>query len=206
MDAQILQWIGYFASAVIALSMTMNSILKFRWVNIVGAFTFAVYGYLIGAFPVLFLNGIIVLVDIYYLHKIYTKKNLFDTLEVNKESKYLQKFLNFYKEDIKGFFPNFEYIPSKNTVSFYVLRNMTVAGLFLAHRVGEDTLKVGLDYSIPEYRDYKNGKYLYESLKENFKKQNYKRVVSEAGSENHKKYLKKLGFIKNGEGLWVKDF
>lgn len=206
MDAQILQWIGYFASAVIALSMTMNSILKFRWVNIVGAFTFAVYGYLIGAFPVLFLNGIIVLVDVYYLRKIYTKENLFDTLEVNKESKYLQKFLNFYKDDIRHFFPNFEYIPSKNTVSFYVLRNMTVAGLFLAHRVGEDTLKVGLDYSIPEYRDYKNGKYLYESLKENFKKQNYKRVVSEAGSENHKKYLKKLGFIKNGEGLWVKDF
>lgn len=206
MDAQVLQWIGYFASAVIALSMTMNSILKFRWVNIVGAFTFAVYGYLIGAFPVLFLNGIIVLVDVYYLRKIYTKENLFDTLEVNKGSKYLQKFLNFYKDDIRHFFPNFEYIPSKNTVSFYVLRNMTVAGLFLAHRVGEDTLKVGLDYSIPEYRDYKNGKYLYESLNESFKKQAYKRVVAEAGSENHKKYLKKLGFKKNGEGLWVKEF
>ena len=206
MDSQILQWVGYFASGIIALSMTMNSILKFRWVNIIGAFTFAVYGYLIGAFPVMLLNGIIVLVDMYYLYRIYTKTNLFDTLEVNTDSKYLQKFLDFYKEDIERFFPGFTYEPSLNTVSFYVLRNMTVAGLFLAHREGDATLKVGLDYSIPEYRDYKNGKYLYESLKESFKKEAYKRVVAGSSSALHDKYLKKLGFKKDSKGLLVKEF
>lgn len=206
MDPQLLQYIGYFASGVIALSMTMNSILKFRWVNIVGAFTFAVYGFLIGAFPVMLLNSIIVLVDIYYLNKIYTKKNLFDTLEVNADSKYLQKFLNFYNDDIEKFFPNFKYNPSLNTVSFYVLRNMTVAGLFLAHREGDNTLKVGLDYSIPEYRDYKNGKYIYESLKDSFKKEGYKKVVAESSSEFHNKYLLKLGFKKDKQGLFVKEF
>ena len=206
MDPQILQWIGYFASGVIALSMTMNSILKFRWVNIVGAFSFAIYGFLIEAFPVMLLNSIIVMVDIYYLHKIYTKTNLFDTIEVNTHSKYLYKFLDFYKEDIQKFFPDFNYNPDMNTVSFYVLRNMTVAGLFLAHREGDDTLKVGLDYSIPEYRDYKNGKYLYESLKDSFKKEGYKKVVAEPSSDIHKKYLLKLGFKKDSKGLLVKEF
>jgi hypothetical protein len=206
MDSQILQWIGYFASGIIALSMTMNSILKFRWVNIVGAFSFATYGFLIGAFPVMLLNSIIVLVDIYYLHKIYTKKNLFDTIEVNTSSKYLYKFLDFYKNDINRFFPDFDYNPSLNTVSFYVLRNMTVAGLFLAHREGENTLKVGLDYSIPEYRDYKNGKYLYESLKESFRKEGYTRIVAEPSSEIHNKYLIKFGFKKDSEGFLVKEF
>ena len=206
MDPQILQWIGYFASGVIALSMTMNSILKFRWVNIVGAFSFAIYGFLIGAFPVMLLNSIIVMVDIYYLHKIYTKTNLFDTIEVNTHSKYLYKFLDFHKDDIHKFFPDFNYNPDMNTISFYVLRNMTVAGLFLAHREGNDTLKVGLDYSIPEYRDYKNGKYLYESLKESFKKDGYKKIVAEPSSDIHKKYLLKLGFEKDSKGLLVKEF
>ena len=206
MDSQILQWVGYFASGVIALSMTMNSILKFRWVNIVGALAFAIYGFLIEAFPVMFLNGIIVMVDIYYLHKIYTRTNLFDTLEVNTDSKYLQKFLDFHKDDIHNFFPDFEYNPSLNTINFYVLRNMTVAGLFLAHREGDDTLKVGLDYSIPEYRDHKNGKYLYESLKESLKKDGYKKVVAEPSSDIHKKYLLKLGFKKDNEGFLVKEF
>ena len=70
MEINILQWIGYAASVIIALSMTMNSIVKFRWINLCGAITFSTYGFLIGALPVGFLNGFIVSVDIYYLFKI----------------------------------------------------------------------------------------------------------------------------------------
>ena len=108
MDPQILQWMGYFASGIIAFSMTMNSIVKFRWINLVGASTFAIYGFLIGAFPVMLLNGIIVLVDIYYLQKIYATKHLFDTVEIRPDSQYLIKFLDFHKEEIEQFFPGFE--------------------------------------------------------------------------------------------------
>lgn len=206
MDPQILQYIGYFASVVIALSMTMNSILKFRWINLFGASTFAIYGFLIGAYPVMLLNGIIVLVDIYYLQKIYTKPNLFDTLEIRGDNKYLLKFLDFHKEEIDQFFPGFEYKPEMNTVSFIVLRNMTVAGLFLAHRENENVLKVGLDYSIPEYRDYKNGKYIYDSLKKDFMNAGYHKIVAENDNPKHTKYLKKFGFKKDSTGLLVKEF
>ena len=57
MDHDYLQWIGYFASAVIAVSMMMQSIVKFRWINLAGAATFAIYGLLIGAIPVFLLNA-----------------------------------------------------------------------------------------------------------------------------------------------------
>ena len=96
MDSQILLWIGYAASGVIALSMTMNSIVKFRWINLLGATTFATYGFLIDAFPVMFLNGFIAAVDIFYLLRIYAKTHLFDTLEIRKDNKYLLKFLNIF--------------------------------------------------------------------------------------------------------------
>ena len=66
MEINFLQWIGYAASIIIALSMTMNSIVKFRWINLCGAFTFSTYGFLIGAYPVGILNGFIVLVDIIF--------------------------------------------------------------------------------------------------------------------------------------------
>ncbi len=204
MSEQILLWIGYFASTTIALSMTMSSIVKFRWINVVGAVTFAVYGYLIGAFPVMFLNSIIVLVDVYYLYRIYTKPNLFDTLEIRGDNKYLMKFLDFHRKDIHRFFPGFTYKPEMNTLSFFVLRNVTVAGLFLAHREG-DTLKVGLDYVIPEYRDYKNGKYVYGTLKDSFKKMGYKRIVAENVSESHAKYLEKLNFVAIEKGVYAKN-
>ena len=204
MNEQVLLWIGYFASATIALSMTMSSIVKFRWINVVGAGTFAVYGYLIGAFPVMALNSIIVLVDIYYLYRIYTKSNLFDTLEIRGDNKYLMKFLDFHQKEIHHFFPDFTYRPEMNTVSFFVLRNVTVAGLFLAHRDG-DTLKVGLDYVIPEYRDYKNGKYVYSTLKGTFKKLGYKRILAENVSPSHGKYLEKLDFKEVKKGVYAKN-
>ena len=78
MEINILEIIGYSASVIIALSMTMSSIVKFRWINLVGASTFATYGLLIGATPVAVLNGFIIAVDIFYLTRIYSKKELFE--------------------------------------------------------------------------------------------------------------------------------
>ena len=151
------------------------------------------------------LNGFIVSVDIYYLLKIYTKSHLFDTLEIRGDNKYLLKFLTYHNDEIQKFFPGFVYKPEMNTVSFFVLRNMAVAGIFLAHRENDNVLKVGLDYVIPEYRDYKNGKYVYHRLKENFIKEGYKEVVSDGGTTKHIKYLIRFGFRENNEGLFVKQ-
>jgi hypothetical protein len=206
MESNILMWIGYAASVIIALSMTMNSIVKFRWINLIGAFTFATYGILIGAFPVGALNGFIVVVDIYYLAKIYSKKHLFDILEIREDNKYLIKFLDYYNDDIQKFLPDFEYNPSMNSVSFFVLRNTAVAGIFLAHRENNNELKVGLDYVVPEYRDFKNGKFVYNRLKDYFIKEGYQKVVAESGSRKHTNYLKKVGFIETKNGVFIKEF
>ncbi len=200
-NPQILQWIGYTASAIIAFSMTLNSIVKFRWINLLGASLFATYGFLYHAFPVMLLNSIIVMVDVYYLIRIYTKPNLFDILEISEDSKYLLKFLDFHNKEIQTFFPGFKYKPEMNTISFFVLRNMAVAGVFLAHRKNDNILEVGLDYVVPEYRDYKNGKFLYYSLKDNFIRAGFKYIEANNSSPKHIKYLKKLGFKQEGDRL-----
>lgn len=194
MESQYLVWIGYFASAVIAISMMMQSIVKFRWVNLVGAATFATYGLLIGAIPVFLLNTFIVSIDLFFLYRIYRKKHLFETLKVQGDSPYLLRFLEFHHKDIQDFFPGFEYQPEMNSISFFVLRNMAVSGLFLAHSPEPGTLKVGLDYVIPEYRDYKNGKYVYPRLKDEFKAEGFRRIIAEASSHKHIRYLEKMKF------------
>ncbi|PLX15973.1 MAG: hypothetical protein C0597_08255 [Marinilabiliales bacterium] len=204
MEINILQWIGYAASVIIALSMTMNSIVKFRWINLIGAITFSIYGFFIGALPVGFLNGFIVCVDIYYLFKIYSKKETFETLEVRADNKYLLRFLEFHHKEIQRFFPGFSYRPEMNTISFFVLRNTAVAGLFLAHRENDNVLKVGLDYVIPEYRDFKNGRFIYMRLRKYFIENGFDLVMASGNSEKYTKYLKKLGFSKDSEGMFVK--
>ena len=189
-----LQYVGYVASLIIVVSMTMNSIIKFRWINLVGASLFSVYGFMIHAIPVCVLNGIIVLVDIYYLTSIYSKKEVFEILEINAESEYLKRFINFHNDRIQKILPGFSYSPDRNTVSFYILRNMAVAGLFLAHRKNETELHVGLDFVLPEYKDFKNGKYVYYKLRNKFIESGYKTVIAEGNNDKYFKYLKKLGF------------
>jgi hypothetical protein len=205
MEISLLQWIGYFASIAIAISMTMSSILKFRWINLAGALTFSTYGFLIGAWPVGFLNAFIALVDIYYLYSIYSKKEVFEILEVRAENRYLIRFLEFHEKDIEKFFPGFTYKPELNTVSFFVLRNMAVAGVFLAHRDKNHHLSVGLDFVLPEYRDFKNGKFIYLRLRERFINEGFTNVVADGRSEKYSQYLKKLGFEKNQEGKFEKS-
>jgi hypothetical protein len=204
MEISLLQWIGYLASIAIALSMTMNSILKFRWINLFGALTFSTYGFLIGAWPVGFLNAFIALVDIYYLNSIYSKKEVFEILEVRADNKYLIRFLQFHEDDIEKFFPGFAYRSEMNTVSFFVLRNMAVAGVFLAHQDKNNSLSVGLDFVLPEYRDFKNGKFIYLRLRDRFINEGYTKVVAEGRSEKYSKYLKKIGFERNSEGCFEK--
>ncbi len=204
MDISILQWVGYLASVIIAASMTMNSILKFRWINLAGAITFSTYGFLIGALPVGFLNGFIAFVDIYYLYTIYSKKEVFEILEVKAENRYLIRFLQFHNKDIQRFFPGFSYKPEMNTISFFILRDMAVAGIFLAHREKDHCLVVGLDYVIPEYRDFKNGKFIYLRLRNRFINDGFTKVIAEGNSVKYSEYLKKLGFTMNEGGRYEK--
>lgn len=204
MDISILQWIGYIASVIIALSMTMSSILKFRWINLAGALTFSLYGFLIGALPVGFLNAFIALVDIYYLNAIYSKKEVFETLEVRPDNKYLIRFLQFHDKDIQRFFPGFTYKPEMNTITFFILRDMAVAGVFLAHREKDHCLSVGLDYVIPEYRDFKNGKFIYLRLRNKFIGDGFTKVIAEGNSIKYVEYLKKLGFTQIEGGRYQK--
>ncbi|MBE0651274.1 MAG: hypothetical protein IH595_10585 [Bacteroidales bacterium] len=200
MHTDILSLFGYFASLIIAISMTMSSIVKFRWINLVGALGFAIYGLLIHAIPVTFLNGFIVAVDVYYLVKIYIRKEVFQILKVRNDNKYLQEFIQFHCEEIRKFFPGFDYKPEMNTISFFVLRNMNVAGVFLAHRQDENVLHVGLDYVIPEYRDFKNGEYIYQHLKSRFVANGFKTAFAPADNPKYMRYLKKLGFKEDEKG------
>ncbi|HSV76380.1 MAG TPA: hypothetical protein VLH37_05040 [Bacteroidales bacterium] len=73
-EISILEWIGYIASVVVAVSLMMVSIVKLRWLNLVGSAVFSFYGFAIGAYPVGVLNLFIALVNIYYLTRCAIKK------------------------------------------------------------------------------------------------------------------------------------
>ena len=200
--------LGYVASVVIAVGMLMSSIRLLRWINLLGATLFSIYGFLINALPVGILNGFIALVDIYFLATMYFHKEFFKTLPVRGDNKLLIEFLDFYKDDILKNFPDFYYKPELNKYSFFVLRNMAIAGVILAREFEPEILKISLDYTVPQYRDFKVGKFVYEKHVKEFEKDGYKLLIAFPSTKAHQRYLKKMGFVytnHNGRNAYVKN-
>lgn len=160
-EINVLELFGYAASVIIAISLMMSSILKLRWLNLIGASLFSMYGFIIGSLPVGFLNLFIATINIYYLVRLKTKKELFKFLEINWTSNYLRYFLDFHKNEILKFIPDFNFVVKENTIVLFLLRDLIPAGLFLGEKLDDESLVIFLDYVIPEYRDLKLGKFLY---------------------------------------------
>lgn len=201
--ALIYEIIGYVASVLIATSLMMSAIVKLRIINLFGAATFSLYGILIGAIPVAAMNGFIVLINIYYLTRIFTAKEYFTLLRVRPESHYLNYFLDFYKKQIDTHQPGFSFDPQKSDLCIFVLRDMVPAGLLIGDTDENGELTVDLDFVIPNYRDFKIGRYLFQDRIGFFKDLGIKRIFSRAGSKKHNKYLEKIGFTPaDSAGNW----
>ena len=73
-DLNWVEMIGYTASLLIAVSITMGSIIKLRTLNFIGALLLGTYGVFIESMPIIILNYFIAITNIYYLWKIFKAK------------------------------------------------------------------------------------------------------------------------------------
>lgn len=200
-----LEGLGYLASIIIMTSMLMSSIVKLRWINLLGSFLFTLYGFLIGALPVGFLNGFIVIINLVHLFRMYKRKEYFKLLEIKPNDRYFMNFLVYYKEEIEKLFPSFDPERSEAHISIFILRNMAIAGVFLARETEKpETLEVILDFVIPEYRDFKLGRFLFYDNKSYFTSRGYRVILATSRTEEHARYLRKMKFVRGAnEGVWT---
>ncbi len=68
-NIQLIEWFGYLASIIVAISFLMKSINKLRIINTLGAICFVIYSAVIKAWPVALINTFVICVNIYYLIK-----------------------------------------------------------------------------------------------------------------------------------------
>ena len=189
--------IGYLASALLALSLLANNDLRFRWLNTFGCLSFIVYGILIDALPIILTNALLLCINVFYLFKIYKRKEDFDLVEFDVDDEIVEKFLTCYAKDIHGYFPEFRLQAEETSVRFLVLRDMAIANIFIAtiNEKGEGVVKI--NYTVPKYRDYKVGKFIFE--KENIfllSKGIHQLVYEKVYNKGHEEFLRKMGFEK----------
>ena len=195
MDSKmVLEIVGYVASVLVAISLMMSSILRLRLINLVGSLAFTVYGVLIHAYPVAVVNALIVLINIYYLRQMLGSREYFTLLRMQPQSEYLRYFLEFYRDQIQRFLPGFTHTPAPGQVIVFILRDMVPAGLFIGEPAGDGALRVVLDFVIPQYRDFKTGRYLFTEQAAFFRELGIREIQSAPGSKEHSEYLRRMGF------------
>lgn len=196
MTPELIAWIGYIASAIIALSLLITNIWYFRWINLVGAVLFSAYGLLINSLPVAMMNGLIAVIDIYFVIQMSNRVDYFHYLSVTyKDSPYLRYFLRYYTRDIGHHFPRFS--PDKLSPDqhyTFVLRNAVSVGVFSYHVEGDAGI-IDLDYIIPAYRDLKNTRYLIrDALAEEFEQLKLSKLTVYSTVKKYVAHINQLGF------------
>ncbi|MCG9558791.1 YgjV family protein [Vibrio kanaloae] len=83
MEFNMVEILGYAASIMVAISLTMKDIVRLRVLNFIGCALFTAYGVMIDAWPVVATNGFIACVNIYFLAKMQKEKKT----EAIKEAK-----------------------------------------------------------------------------------------------------------------------
>ncbi len=201
--------LGYAASVLVALSLTMRSLARLRALNLVGSVAFACYGWLLGAFPVLIVNGYIAVINIIFLLKMQPgRSEAFELLAIdNPGNRYLRRFLDFHADDICRFFPSFDLEGINDVQVVFILRDMLPVGLVICRRTDGETLTVILDYVIPSHRDFRCAEYFYRSWHTVMDHSGIGRFMVRSDVDAHLKYLRRLGFVPDeneGPGWYVR--
>lgn len=201
----ISQGFGYLASVLLAISLVVNNDLKFRWVNASGCLSFVIYGILINAYPIILTNVFLFGINIYYLVKIYRTHEDFDLIEFKGNEKLVHKFLEFYQKDISSYFPHYQHEKKEENIRFVVLRDLVIANIFIAELQQDGTALVKLNYTVPRYRDYEVGRFIFRKENTFLVSKGVKRLLyDEVAHKGHQKFLKVMGFQKAG-GAYSKD-
>lgn len=196
----IVEMIGYIGSILVVISVLMSSLVKLRVINSAGALIFAIYALIIKSYPTALMNFCLVAINAYYLVRLKRQERHFELIDGKADDALLGYVLNYYKEDIKTYFPDWKGDTDKANAAYVVCCDGAPAGVLLGRIKKQGVLEVLFDYSTPAYRDCSVGKYLYAKLA-GFGV--HKLIFSEK-SQKHEGYLRKMGFVKEN-GVYVKS-
>ena len=196
--------VGYVASALVVLSLTMTSVVRLRLISLAGSITFAAYGLLISSVPIIVTNAAIALINVWFLRTELGGRRDLGVSPVDVTTPFLVDFVQFHLEDIHRFQPGFVLPTGDDVVALLLTRDGLPAGTVIGRRRhgdhGDEVL-IELDYVLRQFRDSRLGVWLYRGGAV-FRAFGVDRVVSLPGTDAHRPYLERVGFRPDGE-LWV---
>lgn len=210
-----LEVIGWTGSLLVVASLIVPSVKKFRWMNLSGALLATGYNIVFAIWPYAAMNGIISVIDIYWLKRLYRESSqvavgtaaedgakTYTLLDCSAEPGILTFFLARHRGDIVKYFPNFDYaqpISGKSPIhALLLLREDEIIGTLIIREKDARTGEISLDYVTDKYRDFSPANFLYRQSGV-FQKLGYERLEIEAGNATDLRHFEKIGFVRNGQ-------
>lgn len=204
--------LGYVASALIVVAMSMTAIVHLRVIGVLGAVTMAAYGAVIGAWPVLGANVIIAVMHVTQLRRLVAKPSSFELQPIADASQwYLRRFVQFYGDDMRRTHPAFDVAaftrvePGHSAVApslqgFFVLRDMVSVGLFLYREdPAARAITIAVDYVTPRFRDLRNARFAYRELPRRIDTTRFAECRVTPSNAQMRRYFMRLGFREGRE-------
>lgn len=188
--------IGYVASILIVASLAMTSVLRLRALSLLGSIAYVIYGVALGAWPIVIANGIIAVLNIWNIYRVLTSTQGLGVSPIAIDAPYLADFLDAHQADIDKFQPGVR--PEPGDQAWLFLRDGLPVGALLGRVEGTDFL-VKLDYVRPPFRDARLGAWLFSEGFDKLSLSGVKSILANAGTPEHRRYLRGIGFTGDGE-------
>jgi len=155
----------------------------------------AIGGFLVKSY-VLGVSAIVAGAVIIYRLRRYLEKNR--SMEVifipDREDRFLNYFLDYYKDDITRYFPRFDFGIEEEFLVALLFSKMETVGLIIAEIKDEDTLRICIDYMVPKYRNSQLARTFYQCELRCIDFLGYSHILIEPQSKEHNNYLERIGF------------
>ncbi|HEX2771446.1 MAG TPA: hypothetical protein VHN18_03325 [Micromonosporaceae bacterium] len=195
-----LELVGWAGSALLIWSLLQTRVLRLRALNLAGCVVLIGYNSAIRVWPMVGLNIVLVVINLYYLRQLMTSRHderTYQVVEVRPDDAFLAHTLRVHGADIARFNPGFQPPPAApGRAAFLVVRRDEVVGVVLAHDAGGGVAQVDLDYVTPRFRDFTPGEFVFRRSRL-FLDRGYRRVVTPPGMVAP--YYDRLGFRRAGD-------
>lgn len=196
MSSTTIEIIGYVASILIVASLAMTSVVRLRVLSLLGSIAYVSYGVALGAWPIVLANAVIAVLNIWNLYRVLTSTQGLGVSPIAVDAPYLADFLDAHRADIDKFQPGVR--PEAGDQAWLFLRDGLPVGALVGRVEGAD-FEVKLDYVRPPFRDAKLGAWLFGEGFGKLGLSGVRTILANAGTPDHRRYLRGIGFTGDGE-------
>lgn len=196
LDDHWIDLLGWGGSALLVYSLLQARVLRFRTLNLVGTLVLLVFNGLLGVWPMVGMNAILAVINVWFIAKLVGEahdEDVFEVLQVGTGDAYLAHVLRQHEADVLRFQPDWDGVDAADH-AFVVQRGDETVGVVVVRPDG-DVARVRLDYVTPKYRDFTPGEFVWRRS-DALRDLGYRHVMTAPNMVGA--YYPHLGFRPNG--------